>query len=69
MSFSPRNLNLSLIVYFFFKFPDLFGVVNNVKALLLKHIAKGACVTKEYLKICQEGKRFENLTCLEALFL
>jgi hypothetical protein len=53
----------------FFKFPDLVGVVHNVKAFLLKHVEKGACVTKEYLKICHEGKGFENVTCLEALFL
>jgi hypothetical protein len=37
--------------------------------LFFKHVEKGACVTKEYLKICQEGKRFENLSSLEALFL
>jgi hypothetical protein len=53
----------------FFKFLDLVGVVHNVKAFLLKHVEKGACVTKEYLKICQERKYFENLTCLEAQFL
>jgi hypothetical protein len=53
----------------FFKLPDLVGVVHNVKAFLLKHVEKGACVTKEYLNICQEGKCLENLTCLAALFL
>jgi len=53
----------------FFKFLDLVGVVHNVKAFLLKRVEKGSCVKKKYLKICQEVKRFENLTCLEALFL
>jgi hypothetical protein len=52
-----------------FKFPDLVGVVHNVKASLLKHVEKGACVTKEYLKICQKEKCFEKLTSLEVLFL
>ena len=70
MSFLTKKFNfIPGCLLYFFKFPDLVGVGHNVKALLLKHVEKGACVTKQYLKICQEGKCFENLICLEALFL
>jgi hypothetical protein len=66
--FSQRSLNLAIVVSFIFRFPNLVGAVH-VKAFIFKNVEKGACVTKGYLKICQEGKCFENLTCLEALFL
>jgi len=54
--FSHQEVYIYLWLFILiFKFPDLVGVVHNVQAFLLKHVEKGACVTKEYLKICQEG--------------